>query len=347
MSPFSPCIRGVGPTPAKIVILGEAPGETEAKLGIPFVGYSGQELDKLLAQVGINRGECYLTSVCHSRPQDNKFDEHFLVGKKVLPPGYNLPPVSLGKYLHPDLLPEIVRLDAELKAARPNLIIALGAKALWALVGSSAISSFRGTVLATPYGKALPTYHPAYTLRDWSARPILLGDLIKAERESHFPEIRRPERWILIDPSVDEVEAAVERTLLLPGISLDVETRFRTITVLGWSLSRSEAIVVPFYHPTRGSYFTFDDERKVRHLINRITSAPLIKTCQNGMYDIQYLLKEGFKLCNFLEDTMLMHHALYPELPKSLGFLGAAYTSESAWKRMRNQAKAKDTKKED
>jgi hypothetical protein len=55
---------------------------------------------------------------------------------------------------------------------------------------------------------------------------------------------------------------------------------------------------------------------------------------QNGMYDMQYLIRMGFNLRYAREDTMLLHHSLYPEVQKSLGFLGSIYTNEQSWKLM-------------
>ena len=56
---------------------------------------------------------------------------------------------------------------------------------------------------------------------------------------------------------------------------------------------------------------------------------------QNGIYDVQYLMKYRIRVRNFSEDTMLLHHSLYPALPKSLDFLGSIYANEQAWKRWR------------
>lgn len=57
----------------------------------------------------------------------------------------------------------------------------------------------------------------------------------------------------------------------------------------------------------------------------------------NCAYDLQYLLREGFRITGPVHDTMLMHHAHLPEMRKSLGFLGSVYTDEPAWKSMRER----------
>lgn len=349
MSRVLPCITPIGPKNAKVVILGEAPGEQEELTGIPFIGSSGQELDAMLSEAGLDRKDCWLTTVLLTRPPNNKL-EQFCVAKKDLPPGYALPPVGTGQYLHPEFQSELTRLYAELTAIRPNLIIALGNLALWALTGSFGITRMRGSIQHSKWGKVLPTFHPAYILRDWSKRPIAVADLLKAKFESDFPDIRRPERYILIDPTLDELRAWAEIGLASRYLSCDVETRGRQITCIGFAYSPSEAVCIPFYDQRKpgGSYWSRADELIVRReIVQPLLACPAKKIFQNGLYDLQYILKEGFKPCNVEEDTMLQHHALYPEMQKSLGFLGSIYTNESSWKLLRQTKQAEQLKKDD
>jgi DNA polymerase I-like protein with 3'-5' exonuclease and polymerase domains len=168
-------------------------------------------------------------------------------------------------------------------------------------------------------------------------RPVVLADLLKAEVESHFPEIRRPARYVLIDPSLQELQEWEEQALSSSLLSVDCETYNGTITCLGFANSRSDAIVVPFFDrrkPT-GSYWSLDEELLVRKTLNRVLSSRVPKVFQNGLYDIQYLLREGYSPRNMLHDTMIRQHALYPEMPKSLAFLGSIHTNDVAWKLLR------------
>lgn len=346
---FRPCESATGPRNAKIVIVGEAPGETEEREGKPFVGATGQQLDLMLEHVGIPTESVYKTNVLHTRPPYNNLD-FFKVKKENLPHGYKLAPMQ-GGYLHPDLIPEIERLHAELRAIRPNLIIAAGATAAWAILSIPRIQAIRGVVHSSPFGKVLPTIHPAVMFKDWSVRAVILMDLYKARREAEFPEVRRVERRILIEPTLQECVTWLRGCHNLSSISVkvgaDSETKNGTITCLGFSKSPHEALVVPFYdarviHPKPGgaigSYWTKVDERIVRQECGRILAAPHItKIMQNGLYDIQYLMSERFPLCNVSEDTMILHHALYPEMQKSLGFLGSIYGNETAWKTYRTK----------
>ncbi len=349
-------MHSIGPANARIVVVGEAPGRQEELTGIPLIGASGQEFDTMLDEAGLSRSECYLTNVLWTRPPDNKLEAFCVTAPQLkalggYPERYaGYGPLGTGKYLHPEFLVEVDRLRDELIAVRPNLILAIGATPLWALTGSGGISKVRGTIQATEWGKLLPTYHPAYILRDWSARPIMAADLLKAERESHFRELIRPERYILINPTIPEISEWVAHAERERALAVDVETKGGQITTIGFAYSASEAISIPFVDSRKPGHNAWSDpleELFVRQLVNRLLTCPAIKIFQNGMYDLQYILKEGYGICNVKEDTMLQHHAMYPELQKSLGFLGSIYTNESSWKLLRKRGKEDSLKKED
>jgi DNA polymerase len=65
-------VPGVGPCPAEIMLIGEAPGAKEDFTGRPFVGRAGKLLDEALAEAGLERGEVFITSVVKCRPPDNR-----------------------------------------------------------------------------------------------------------------------------------------------------------------------------------------------------------------------------------------------------------------------------------
>jgi uracil-DNA glycosylase len=353
LPPFAACS---GPRDARIALVGETWGEQEALVGKPFVGASGQELTRLLSEAGIDRGDCFLTNAFNLRPYtgppnarlySNDF-ELLCSSRSEVGPTYTLPPISSrGSYVRPEFLPELDRLANELSEVRPNLIVAVGGKALWALCRTGAIGTMRGTIMPTtlagiaPPLKVLPTYHPAFLFRGgWHNRPIVVADLMKAKREGEFPEIRRPRRMVLVRPTLAELENWVEETLATPPplLGVDIETYRRTITMIGFASGRGEAVVCPFIGPkeTEGSYWpTPEVELHARELCQRLLSSAIPKVTQNGLYDIQYLMDEGFELRAFEHDTMLLHHSLYPEMLKGLGFLGSIYTGEPAWKIMR------------
>lgn len=341
-----------GPKDAKIAIVGEAWGEQEALIGKPFQGYSGQELTRMLTEAGIARRDCFLTNVFAFRPQGG--DIASLCGsKKEVGEGYSLPHLGkVGQYLKPEFFGEIERLKAELEQVRPNLVVALGATACWALLETNGIGALRGTVAnaALLPLKTLPTYHPAAVLRNWAWRPIAVADLIKAKRESAYPEIRRPRRFILVNPTISEIQTWIETHLPAGSeCACDIETKYGMIEMIGFSGSPEHALVVPFWDKTKGGNYwpSAAIERDARELVRSILeNSSIAKIFQNGLYDLQYIMKEGYRPRNCRDDTMLLHHALYPEMQKGLGFLGSIYTSEPAWKMMRGK-KITEMKKDD
>lgn len=339
-----------GPKDAKIAIVGEAWGEQEAIVGKPFQGYSGQELSRMLTEAGIARRECFLTNVLALRPPNN--DLAALCGKKAdCGPDYEWPHLGkVGQYLSPEYLPELERLRHELQEVRPNIVIALGATACWALLHTNGIGNLRGTVATSSLVglKVLPTYHPAAVLRNWAWRPIAIADLMKAKRESAFPDIRRPRRYILANPTIAECHDWIAR-YVRHEVSCDIETKFGMIEMVGFAASVDQAMVVPFWDRAKGGNYwpSARIEKDARDVVRSILENPsIVKIFQNGLYDLQYFMKEGYRPKACYEDTMLYHHGLYPELQKGLGFLGSVYTSEPAWKMMRGK-KQTEFKKDD
>lgn len=354
MTLFLPCISSSGPLGAKIALVGEAPGETEEQMGLPFVGKSGQELTSMLQEVGIERKSCFLTNVLFTRPIGNKLDS-LLIPKKDCPPGYSLSSLAQGKYLHPDLFPEIDRLKSELisfKTRGGNLAVALGNTALWALTGSSAIGTNRGTISESslvPGLKVLGTYHPAAVLRNWPWRVIVLQDLTKAKREMEFPKIRRVERKIVINSTLPHYLWLLKEAKNAPILSVDIETEKRQITSIGFATQPAVGFVIPIWDKRKPhwSYWEPEEEAPIWNAIgDLLTTHPRI-LFQNGLYDTQYIWKMGMPMPGFTEDTMILHHAMYPELPKGLGFLGSIYSNDVAWKRMRDRHGASETKREE
>jgi uracil-DNA glycosylase len=336
----------------KIAIVGEAWGEQEERDRVPFVGYSGQELTRMLDEAGIHRSECFLTNVFNLHPPGNKV-EWFCGPKSEGIEGY--PALIKGKHVRTEFIPELNRLSGEIVDNNPNVIIALGNTAMWALLGRTAISKFRGTTelsshTATGY-KILPTYHPAAVTRQWELRPTVILDLMKAAREAEFPEVRRPRREIWIEPTLEDLYEFDRRYVQsCDKLTIDIETSGEFITCIGFSAGSSVAIVIPFADQRkRGRSYWPDKESESKAW--KCISGILVrrrpaKVFQNGLYDIAFLWRAyGIKVIGAEHDTMLAHHALQPESLKSLGFLGSIYTDEGAWKHMRE--KHKTIKKDD
>lgn len=329
----------------KIALLGEAWGAEEARQRMPFVGPAGWHLTKMLEEAGINRAECFITNVFNLQPGPKNDLETLCTSKKE---GLaNLPPLRPAKYLQPQYASELARCEEELKSWKPNLIIALGGTASWFLLHSGAITKLRGTVVAAvcPAGiKVLPTFHPAAVLRDWSLRHVTVLDLMKARRESEFPDIRRPQRRLWIEPSITDLWSFYDSHIRSASrISFDIETSGEQITCIGFATEIHIGIVVPFVDNRKsgGSYWgDADTELEAWNFVRKVLGTRTTKIAQNGAYDLHFLWRRyGIVINGEFEDTMLMHHALQPESQKGLGFLGSVYTNEASWKLMRTRGK--------
>jgi uracil-DNA glycosylase len=324
-----------------IMIVGEAWGEHEENAGRAFVGPSGRLLKALLSENGINPRETYMTNVFNRRPMGNNV-LNFCGSKATAIAGYRA--LQQGKYVREEFRPELNRLYSEVARVEPNVIIALGNTALWALCKKSGIKKFRGSPLPSiPINgrtfKVLPSWHPAAVIRQYALKPVLMLDLAKARRQADFPDIIRPSRLILLEPTLDDIEDFYHEHLVgQPFLSCDIETKQRQITEVGYSTADGKrAIVIPFYKRSdNGNYWaTLEDELRAWHWVRTINSEfPLIG--QNFQFDMMYFWKTvGIPCPRFEGDTMLLHHSLYPELEKGLGFLGSVYTDEPSWKFMR------------
>jgi hypothetical protein len=294
------------------------------------------------------------TNVVNIHPAGNNF-ETLLCSKKDLPHDYPpIPPLGRGKiaYLRPEFLDELKRLQEELQQANPFCVVSAGATATWAVLGRADISNVRGTATVgsqngvCPGVKVVPTYHPSAIIRgrmDW--RVVCIADFLKAGRESSRPGLDRPAREALVNPTLPEIKEwstkAIERSSI--ALAVDCETKGPLITCISFADSSTSAITIPFRsaNGTTNYWTTEDDELRAWHEVRQLLECGRPLVFQNGMYDMQYLIRMGFNCKNARHDTMLLHHSLYPEVQKSLGFLGSIYTNESSWKLLRKQRATK------
>lgn len=332
---------------SKIAIVGGYWGVEESQARAPFVGYSGHELTRMLADAGIVRTDCCLTNVLNLyKPGGDDELESICGPRETAIHGY--PAINRSSYLRREFIPELERLGDEIVACDPNIIIALGNIAMWALLGKVGINKYRGVVelsthTATGF-KVLPTYNPAAIVRQWALRPTCVLDFMKALRESESPNLGRPERTIYLPETIDDLYEYDEHYIKpCKTLAVDIETAGQTVTCIGFAPDPRSALVVPFADPRRKdrAYWpTLDLEYQCVGFVRSILLRPVSKIFQNGLYDIAFLWRAlGLRVMGAEEDTMLLHHALQPESLKGLGFLGSIYTDEGAWKQMRGRSR--------
>jgi DNA polymerase len=149
-------VPGVGNRQADLLIIGEGPGHDEDIRGEPFVGRSGQLLDRMLAAIGIAREQVYITNIVKCRPPNNR------------------DPKQDEAHQCRDFL------DAQIRQIAPRVILSVGRVSAHNLLGSSEPVGQLIKTMHTLPGTEIPlkvTYHPAYLLRNPSAKAIAWQDL--------------------------------------------------------------------------------------------------------------------------------------------------------------------------
>lgn len=352
-------VPGCGPSPSSVVFVGEAPGSAELVYGAPFQGEAGQELNRILKDAELaplyqyNRElkrqewNYYVTNVFKTRPGPESNDVNLFFTSGSSADACHDLPARDRKYLRSEFLPMVLGLRDELRSVGARVVVALGNTALWALLGHTKISAYVGTVHAPttdrPYW-VIPTYHPAAVLRQWAFRSIVVANLSRVEeclkKDGGLSGPRKTIQdnlKIKTNPTLSEVEAYARLVFRAPAIAIDVETAKGQIRTVGFSHTPTSAFVVPFWEPPRPSYWpSLEGEVRAWKAVAAICACPADKIFHNGQYDIQYLWRvHGIPVLGRIHDTMLAHHALEPELPKSLGFLAATYLDLPEWKTMR------------
>lgn len=150
-------VFGSGPDRADLMFIGEGPGADEDKQGLPFVGRAGQLLTKIIEAMELKREDVYIANIVKCRPPSNRVPESEEI-EQCLP-----------------------FLKAQIEFVNPKIIVALGLTAARALTQSEAnMASLRGQFHSLAWKQDLrlmATYHPAYLLRNPSAKKIVWEDL--------------------------------------------------------------------------------------------------------------------------------------------------------------------------
>jgi uracil-DNA glycosylase len=147
-------VFGVGNPDAELMFVGEAPGADEDIQGVPFVGRAGQLLTKIIEAIGLQREDVYIANVIKCRPPQNRNPEQDEVDT-----------------CEPFLFQQI-------DVIKPTVIVALGTFAARALLRTlDPISRLRGRVFEYRGAKLIPTFHPAYLLRNPSSKREVWEDM--------------------------------------------------------------------------------------------------------------------------------------------------------------------------
>ncbi len=152
---FEPCetatrmVPGEGNPAAAVMLVGEAPGANEDRLGRPFVGRAGMLLEELLAAAGLTRDEVWITNVVKARPPKNRDPRA------------------------PEVAHCMPWLEAEVELIRPRVIVPLGRHALKHFAPEATIADVHGKLI---HERLFPLYHPAAAMYNQSLRATLFDD---------------------------------------------------------------------------------------------------------------------------------------------------------------------------
>jgi len=304
---------------ANIYVIGETPGEEDLRKKRAFSGFDGIELDNMGNSAGINfRSQAYLFNIA-DRPIR-------IFYKATEAKTLGITKVD-GKYPHPEVLAGRERIRELLRKRRPNLVIILGAPALWAITGLDGIGKWRGSILEWEGIKIIPTYNPAMVRKNYPLRWQIVQDFRRCFAEAQYPEIRYPAWNFTVRPTFSEAMDWLNS--IKPGgtYSADSETRGGQITCWGIASNTLDAICIPFMtmDPEKEySYWTPEEEHAILLKLREVSTHPEINWIfQNGLYDAQYTAYNwGFRP-NIVHDTMIMQHVCFPNLKKSLDFISS------------------------
>ena len=303
----------------KIAFIGEAPGADEDRLGHPFVGSAGKELDRVLAKAGLHRHNAYFLNLINCRPPDNDLGSP--EGQEAL------------ACCKPGLEEEM----AALHKLGVRTLVPLGANPTRALGIEGAIHKVRGSVYQVDDSWAVPTFHPSYIIRgQWAEEPTMIADVEKAvgiAMNGYTP----PKEDFLLFPTVKDIEARTRDILRSrPLLGVDIETTGlhywnSEIFVMALAMSSEEAFSIPFYSQGFVPYWKNGDLDVVKNCLSDILlHCPTM--FQNAPFDVSHLESQGFKVGSIAHDILLIHHAIHPELPHNLGYIVSIYGATPFWK---------------
>lgn len=282
------------------LIVGEAPGEEEELRGLPFIGGAGRWLDGMLRAAKQSRAQFCVANTMLCRPPNNLY------------------PTDPGSPIAPDVAAAGVEycwntwVRPFIDSRRWTRIIALGNKALRALTGREGIELWRGSPLPLAWRPdrpvVIPTYHPAYLMRQPEQTSVAVHDLRKQ------PTIPPEDYQLFATP--DEL-AAFDAKAFAFDLEWDINGN---ISICGLSDRMYRAIVVPW------------DAAYIPHLRRIFEGAEELIGHNIITADLPHLERMGWRIRARLWDTLLMQHLVQPDMRHGLAFVASIFTNKPYWK---------------
>ena len=307
---------------SRIAGVGEQPGKQEIIDNRPFVGPAGKELQKCATAAGMALSEVYLTNVIKDLqyPLKSYIDIPKDLRQQVVV-------TEMGK-AYINLLKE------ELEELHPNIVMAIGGIALWALCERRGVMKWRGSIIPSslvPGMKVVPIIHPSTILPHGDKHQgiflnsyLITHDMRRVLKHSETPELPA-KQWDLI--TAPSYYSALEflNFIYLSGIQgdtidFDIEVVNEELFCIAFSWPPANALSIPLVEGH--DYFSIEQEATVMKLIAKILEEPRItKRGHNVAFDCTFLLqKYGIKVQGDLHDTMIAQKITFPDFPAGLDF---------------------------
>lgn len=314
-----------------VLLLGEALGEDEVSAGRQFAGKAGQVLDRLITRTKdpltgapFKREDFWTANVLSCRPPNND-----LTGQP---------------YEHEAISKCRPNLERVLGAKKPRVIVALGNQPLRWLTGYWGIEHWRGSVIESPWGWVVPTFHPSYIMRgNFHLAQVWIHDLLRAIRLARGTSTSTKLDYILNPTPSDLHNFILEwREMGRPCLAFDIETPYSPgeaedaleeihleetksyeILRIGASFKEGHAITMPFIPP-------------FKEMILGMLSEAEELTVFFEEFDVPRLVAAGAQFKGKVYDAMKMFHRIFPPLPYNLQFATSLLWTDDyrAWKHL-------------
>lgn len=309
-----------GDPKAQICFIAEAPSTFEILHSRPLVGPAGKIHNECLHEAGIIRATTSTVNVIKHKIKDTK---PWINGKGQL--------TDKGHAAAKEL-------KARLGGYKANIYVPLGNLALACMTGFGAITKHRGSIYDSTLlagRKVMGTFHPASVLPGRGAyvnRYTIVSDYRKAVRESTFPEIKRKERTLLINPSFAQTDQILEHLLHPDGrtFGCDIECLNDEVSCIAFAPSEKLSLCIPLY----GDYWSDTQEAYIWAKMAKVFAHPKnMAIFHYAMFDTSFMWLQSriIFLCKVF-CTAIAHRVLYPDFSAKLQFVTSNYTDVQYYK---------------
>ena len=230
---------------------------------------------------------------------------------------------------------------------KPTVVVAMGQVASDNFDIDGKVAKTRGSVYERNKMFIVPTFHPQELKKPYRMfldesleKGFYTGGDIRKAVKAYHEGWNTPEERFNIEPTIEDLRSFVatairEKYLLgtdLEATGLNIE--HVDIVVMGFAWTESDCIVIPILAEGGKPYWSKKDWPEVSMLLNKLFAEGLFMF-QNGVgYDIPLLRARGWKfiLDRYVDETMVMHHTINPELPHNIGFISSVYGKQPYWK---------------